>query len=66
MQAFQSDDFRRMPAEAKRAALKSAIAAQEPGSGFKREFEYDGKYYRSIPINRLDLETEERERPAEA
>ena len=66
MQAFQSEEFRRMSPEAKRAALKSAIAAQEPESGFQREFEYEGKRYRTIPINRLDPEAGGKERPDEA
>ncbi len=66
MQAFQSEEFRRMSPEAKRAALKSAIAAQDPDSGFSRNFEYAGKRYRTLPLHQLEVEHDDKSGPAEA
>ena len=56
MQAYQSKEFREMSPEAKRAALKSAIAAQDPSSGFEREFEVDGKVYHTVSVTELSAE----------
>lgn len=46
MDAPQSDFFKRMPAAVKRAAMRAAIAAQRPESGFETTFEFEGKTYR--------------------
>ena len=56
MRAYQSEEFRKLSPQAKRAALKSAIAAQDPNSGFKREFEVDGKVYHTVSITELPAE----------
>lgn len=65
MQAYQSKEFRKMSPEAKRAALKSSIAALDPDSGFERDFEYEGKTYRAVPLNVVSTEQPSKERPAE-
>lgn len=50
MRAFQSEFFRKLPPHVRRAALESAIAAQDPESGFERQFEYNGKVYKTISV----------------
>ncbi|MBB4078638.1 hypothetical protein GGR28_001251 [Lewinella aquimaris] len=64
MQAYQSKEFRRLPAQAKRAALKSSIAVQDPDSGFEEVFEHEGKQYRAVPIEEVNQAIEKVERPA--
>ncbi|MCP9235858.1 hypothetical protein [Lewinella sp. JB7] len=64
MQAYQSKAFRQLPAGAKRAALKSSIAIQDPESGFEEVFEHGGKYYRAVPLEEVTVTTAKVERPA--
>ncbi len=66
MRAYQSEEFRKLSPDAKRAALKSAIAAQDPSSGFKREFEVDGKVYHTVSVTELSAEQLERTTEAKA
>ena len=66
MRAIQSEFFRNLPADVRRAALKSAIASQDPDSGFEREFTYDGKVYRTVPIGEVSPGNETKDRPEEA
>ena len=56
MRAFQSEFFRSLPPDVQRAALQSAIAAQDPDSGFEREFTYQGKVYRTMPVSEVALD----------
>ncbi|CAH0999600.1 hypothetical protein LEM8419_00900 [Neolewinella maritima] len=66
MRAYQSEEFRKLSPEAKRAALKSAIAAQDPSSGFKRAFEVDGKVYHTVSVSELTSEQLQQSTDAEA
>ncbi len=50
MDAPQSEMFKRMPRDVKRAALRAAIAGQRPGSGTPATFEFEGKRYRVVPV----------------
>lgn len=49
MRAFQSERFRKMPAEAKRAMVEAVLAARYPeDTKFNREFDLDGKRYEVV------------------
>ncbi|PPK85685.1 hypothetical protein CLV84_2588 [Neolewinella xylanilytica] len=54
MDAPQSELFKRMPRDVKRAALRAAIAGQRPESGLEDTFEFEGKRYRVVAVSERD------------
>ncbi|MGB3799164.1 MAG: hypothetical protein WA952_05070 [Lewinella sp.] len=59
MEVPQSELFKRMPREVKRAALRAAIAGQRPGTGLDDTFQFEGKRYRVVPVSAGESDAEQ-------